>query len=155
MAHETLVLTCHEGLRDTGQAFGNLFSQVDYLCKRHNVKLPDWIAVQAMRRHTNSSEPLSREDFFYDMRALSRFISAVMGTDVPGELLRVLPAERKPYTKAEGTDVRYVRCIVRAFDDKLYLCVGRRRARRSHACCRLYGRRPHLSLRIAARGHAA
>lgn len=118
MAHETLVLTCHEGLRDTGQAFGNLFSQVDYLCKRHNVKLPDWIAVQAMRRHTNSSEPLSREDFFYDMRALSRFISAVTGTDVPGELLRVLPAERKPYTKAEGTDVRYVRCIVRGFDDK-------------------------------------
>ena len=98
MAHETLVLTCHEGLRDTGQAFGNLFSQVDYLCKRHNVALPDWIAVQAMRRHTNSSEPLSREDFFYDMRALSRFISAVTGTDVPGELLRVLPAERKPYT---------------------------------------------------------
>ena len=45
LAHETLVLVCHEGLRDSGQAYGNLFSQVDYLCRRHHVRLPDRIAV--------------------------------------------------------------------------------------------------------------
>ena len=41
MAHETLVLACHEGLRGTGQAYGNLFSQVDFLCRKHNVRLAD------------------------------------------------------------------------------------------------------------------
>lgn len=53
MAHETLVLACHEGLRGTGQAYGNLFSQVDFLCRRHNMRVPDRIALQALRRGTN------------------------------------------------------------------------------------------------------
>ena len=113
LAHETLVLVCHEGLRDSGQAYGNLFSQVDYLCRRHHVRLPDRIAVQTMRRHTNSAVPLDDEDFVYDMRALCRFVSAVTGDDVPGELLSMLPANDRPYDSAEGLDVRYVRCIVR------------------------------------------
>ncbi len=117
MAHETLVLACHEGLRGTGQAYGNLFSQVDYLCRKHHVRLADRVQIQAMRRHSNSNEELSRDDFMYDMRALSRFISAVTGDDVPGELLRLLPANDRPYDRADGIDVRYVRCIVREWDD--------------------------------------
>ena len=31
--HETLVLICAEGLKDTRHGFGNLSSQVDVLCK--------------------------------------------------------------------------------------------------------------------------
>lgn len=116
MAHETLVLACHEGLRGSGQAYGNLFSQVDYLCRKCHVRLPDRVAIQAMRRHTNRSEAISGTDFAYDMRALCRFISAVTGCDVPGELLRRLPADDKAYSRSEGLDVRYVRCIVRSWD---------------------------------------
>lgn len=44
MMHDTLILCCHEGVKDTRQAFGNLFSQVDYLCKarvsRWQTRLP-------------------------------------------------------------------------------------------------------------------
>lgn len=32
--HQVLVLTCAEGCRQQGGAFGNLFSQVDYLGKK-------------------------------------------------------------------------------------------------------------------------
>lgn len=126
MAHETLVLACHEGLRGTGQAYGNLFSQVDYLCRRHHVRLADRVQIQAMRRHTNGSEELGDEDFLYDMRALSRFVSAVTGEAVPGELLRALPANDRPYDRVEGVDVRYVRCIVREWDDS-YIYVSAER----------------------------
>ena len=126
MAHETLVLACHEGLRGTGQAYGNLFSQVDYLCRRHHVRLADRVQIQAMRRHTNGSEELGCEDFLYDMRALSRFVSAVTGEAVPGELLRALPANDRPYDRVEGVDVRYVRCIVREWDDS-YIYVSAER----------------------------
>ena len=60
MMHDTLILCCHEGVKETKQAFGNLFSQVDYLCKAHGIKVADKIAIQTMRRHSNSQEPLSR-----------------------------------------------------------------------------------------------
>ena len=112
MAHETLVLACHEGLRGTGQAYGNLFSQVDHLCRKHHVRLADRVQIQAMRSHTNGAEDIGREDFMYDMRALARFVSAVTGEGVPGGLLRLLPANDRPHDRAEGLDVRYVRCIV-------------------------------------------
>ena len=51
--HETLVLACSEALRDTPQAFGNLFSQVDYLCRHNGISLRERIAIQLMRRHSN------------------------------------------------------------------------------------------------------
>ncbi|MDO4160156.1 MAG: AAA domain-containing protein [Prevotellaceae bacterium] len=124
MMHETLVLACHEGLKDSGQAFGNLFSQVDFLCKLHNVALADRIAVHAMRRHSNHSNALTREELLYDLRALSRFVSAVFHVDEPGFLLNVLPADRKTFDRRDGLDVRYVRCIVRNWDDDyLYVTV--------------------------------
>lgn len=126
MAHETLVLACHEGIKGSRLAYGNLFSQVDFLCRKHNVRPADRIAVQAMRCDTNGRTQLGKADFMYAMRALSRFISAVTGDDVPGELLRLLPANDKDYDRAEGLDVRYVRCIVRNRDDE-YIYVSAER----------------------------
>ena len=72
--HRILVLACHEAIRDTNQAYGNLFSQVDYLCKQHHVSISDRIAIQTMRRHSNRHESLSYEDMMYDIRALCLFI---------------------------------------------------------------------------------
>ena len=62
LMHETLVLACHEAIKETRQAFGNLFSQVDYLCKAHHVHTRDIVAIQQMRRNSNHSLPLSHED---------------------------------------------------------------------------------------------
>ena len=45
MMHDTLILCCHEGVKDTKQAFGNLFSQVDYLCKARGIKVGDKIDI--------------------------------------------------------------------------------------------------------------
>lgn len=123
MAHETLVLACHEGLRGTGQAYGNLFSQVDFLCRRHNMRVPDRIALQALRRATNGTAPVERADFMHGLHALCRLVSAITGDCVPQELLQALPPEDKAYSRTEGVDVRYIRCIVRSWDT-LYIYVA-------------------------------
>ena len=114
--HETLVLACHEAIKDTNQAFGNLFAQVDYLCKHCRVSVADTIAIQTMRRHSNSSEPLSREDRLYDVRALCLFISAVFSTGIPSSLLRVIPKENRPFERAAHTDFSCIRCIVESVE---------------------------------------
>ncbi|MBO4826587.1 MAG: hypothetical protein J5506_05040, partial [Prevotella sp.] len=81
--HETLVLTCAAGVSNTGQAFGNLFSQVDFLCKQHGIGVADKIAIQTMRRHSNHPEGLTTTELLHDARALSLFIAAVCNTRVP------------------------------------------------------------------------
>ncbi len=126
MAHETLVLACHEGLRGTGQAYGNLFSQVDFLCRRHNMRVPDKIALQALRRATNSTEAVEQADFMHGLHALCRLVSAITSDGVPQKLLQALPPEDKAYSRTEGVDVRYIRCIVRSWDT-LYIYVAAER----------------------------
>ena len=89
--HETLVMACAAGIADTRQAYGNLFSQVDYLCKRHNIKIGDVVDIQSMRRHSNSSKPITPEQLLYDVRALCIFISAVFNEDIPGSIVGMVP----------------------------------------------------------------
>ena len=117
MMHDTLILCCHEGVKDTRQAFGNLFSQVDYLCKARGIKVADKIAIQTMRRHSNSQDPLSGEDLKYDARALAIFISAVFGVDVPHELNVLIPHTNRPYQKGLEINNRRIRCIVKNWDN--------------------------------------
>ena len=115
--HQTLVLACAEALKGSGQAFGNLFAQVDFLCKRSRLSVRDRISVQDMRRHSNARDVPSREDWLYDIRALARFIAAVYQTDIPHELLTRIPAEPRPVTPAAHTNLRYVRCVVESWDE--------------------------------------
>lgn len=56
--HQTLVLACGEALLNSRQGFGNLFAQVDYLCKRHGIAMRERIAIQQMRRHSNSTKEM-------------------------------------------------------------------------------------------------
>lgn len=119
MMHETLVLVCHEGLSDTGQSFGNLFSQVSFLCTKHHVHVGDTIAIQKMRRDSNHSQPLLPEDVLYDCRALCIFISAVFDADIPSALTEKIPAVSKPQTERHHIDYRYIRCIVKSFTDSM------------------------------------
>ena len=115
--HQTLVLACAEALRDSQQAFGNLFAQVDFLCKRHHVEQRDRIAIQDMRRHSNGREMPTADDWHYDVGALVRFISAVFQTDIPHELLVRVPANPKPLDDHGRTNLRYIRCVVDSWDD--------------------------------------
>lgn len=117
MMHETLVLACGEGLKDERQSFGNLFAQVDYLCKRHHIDVKDIIEIQRTRRDSNKSEPLQPEELLYDCRALAVFVSAVCGCDVPSYLVGRMPATRKPPTEHSHIDYKHIRCIVESFTD--------------------------------------
>ena len=132
--HELLVLCCSGGAREQGGAFGNLFSQIDWLCKRHGLSAKETVDVQTARRHSNLSA-VDTADWPYDLRAVVRFISAVFRADIPGELLKLLPRDdrrlaEKERTKDSGDDQRqpqqmltvdlpYVRCIVQSFDERL------------------------------------
>ena len=127
-AHEVLVLTCAEGTSHLGGTFGNVFSQVDYLCKARGVSATDRVAIQTLRRHTgshtqeDSSQPndiLSAEDWHYDLRALASFVSAVFKTDIPGELRRLLPSHNRLSHQEKKDTYKYIRCIVSKWDDTL------------------------------------
>ena len=114
--HEVLVLTCAEGTRGTGRSFGNLFAQVDYVCRQHGIEGADKRDMQTMRRHSNQREVLSHEELLYDLRALTMLVAAVFGTDVPGELSRLLPHHRRPNGQALRINHEYIRCIVVHWD---------------------------------------
>ena len=119
--HETLVLACAEALNGTRQGFGNVFAQVDYLCKRSNISMKDRIAIQLMRRHSNGGEKLTKDDWRYDLRALVVFVSAVFKTDVPHELLVRLPQEGRSADDIRHVNQRYIRCVVTGWDsDTIY-----------------------------------
>jgi len=115
--HELLVLASAEGCRQQGGTFGNLFSQIDWVCKQLHVSRAETQAIQTARRHSNQSEPLAADDWLYDLRAVARYISRVFVVDVPGSLLRLLPANGKPQSEHLKVNKLYIRCIVRSFDD--------------------------------------
>ena len=117
--HQTLVLACGEALKDSPQGFGNVFAQVDYLCKHHRIAMPERLAIQTMRRHSNGSVLPTQEDWLYDVRALALFVSAVFQVAVPHALVTRIPVKGKPVTPAGPVNLRYVRCVVTGWDDSL------------------------------------
>ena len=116
LMHETLVLCCAEGLKSADTAFGNLFSQVDFLTKRCGMQTAERMAVQQMRRHSNHAAVLSREEWLHDVLALARFVSAVFRTGIPGELLQLLPLQPVGTETQPAVNARYMRCVVSRFD---------------------------------------
>ena len=116
LMHETLVQVCHEGLAGNNLAFGNLFSQVDFLCKKHHVNVPDAIAIQRMRRESNRPGQPAPDEIRYNSRALALFISAVLDVDVPSEIVRRIPHTDRPHEHLQPVDYRCVRCIVKETD---------------------------------------
>lgn len=116
--HESLVLCCHEGLRGTRHAFGNLSAQVDFLCRERHVAGRDVLAIQRMRRHSNASAPIPPDDLAYDCRALAVFVSAVFGCSVPASLVGRIPAVGRQDDAAPLVNYRYIRCVVRAWNEQ-------------------------------------
>ncbi|MBR1415679.1 MAG: DNA2/NAM7 family helicase [Prevotella sp.] len=117
--HEVLTLLCAEGCRQQGGAFGNLFAQVDFLCKRLGLTATESRSMQTARRHSNTGVPIDATEWPYDVKAVARLISAVFHEDMPGPLLRLLPANERPQPKGLRINKDYVRCIVDSFDDSV------------------------------------
>ena len=115
--HEVIKLCTAEGCRSQGGTFGNLFSQIDFVCKHFGLKAQQKWAIQQARRHSNGRETLSRDEWYYDLRAVTLLISAIFHEDVPGGLLQLLPVNLQPQPSQLSINKRYIRCIVRSFDD--------------------------------------
>ena len=130
--HELLSLTAAKGCSNERGAFGNLFSQVDFVCRRLGISDAERQEIQTARRncsrHTDGGsaavpsvsgnlQSLSPNDWLYDVRAVSLFISAVFHEDVPGSLRRLLPSTPRKREKGLSINKRYVRCIVQHHDD--------------------------------------
>ena len=119
--HETLVLCCAGGMQSSEMAFGNLFSQVDYLTKRCGMTKGHRAAVQQMRRHSNHTEVLSQEEWMQDVRALAQFISAVFKADIPDALVRLIPHHITSTKLFQAVNASYIRCIVTNYDEQTIL----------------------------------
>ena len=114
--HEVLKLCCAEGCRRQGGAFGNLFAQVDYLCKQLGLTPAQTHDLQDARRHTNAGVPVGSPDWSYDVKAVVRLISAVFAVDIPSSLVPLLPAGEKQRERGHRINKDYVRCIVSRVD---------------------------------------
>lgn len=116
--HEVIKLCAAEGCRSQGGTFGNLFSQIDFVCKHFGLKAQQKWAIQQARRHSNGSETLSLDEWHYDLRAATLLISTIFHEDVPGSLLQLLPVNLQPQPTQLNINKRYIRCIVRSYNDK-------------------------------------
>ena len=116
--HETLVLACAEALRTAGTGFGNLFAQVDYLCKHCGMPVGERVAVQQMRHRSNRREVPERAVWMQDVRTLTLFVSAVFKADVPDKLVQMIPHHAVQAVPTATVNARYLRCIVSLWDDE-------------------------------------
>lgn len=116
--HEVIKLCAAEGCRSQGGTFGNLFSQIDFVCKHFGLKAQQKWAIQQARRHSNGSETLSLDEWHYDLRAATLLISTIFHEDVPGSLLQLLPVNLQPQPTQLNINKRYIRCIVLSYNDK-------------------------------------
>lgn len=116
--HETLVIACYEGLKETKHGFGNLSSQVEALCRLHHIAPKDVVAIHKMRRHSNSAAPILPDDIAYDCRALALFVSAVFQEAIPDTLVGKLPTHGRNTENIQIANYRYIRCIVREWDEQ-------------------------------------
>ena len=116
--HETLVIACYEGLKETKHGFGNLSSQVEALCRLHHIAPKDVVAIHKMRRHSNSAAPILPDDIAYDCRALALFVSAVFQEAIPDTLVGKLPTHGRITENIQIANYRYIRCIIREWDEQ-------------------------------------
>ena len=111
------MLCAAEGCRHQGGAFGNLFSQIDFLAKRLGLSASQTFNLQTARRHTNTGETIAETEWPYDLTAVAHFVSAVFRQDIPGQLQALLPVDTKPYPRTLHPDKDYMRCIVNSITD--------------------------------------
>ena len=116
--HETLVIACYEGLKETKHGFGNLSSQVEALCRLRHIAPKDVVVIHKMRRHSNSAAPILPDDIAYDCRALALFVSAVFQEAIPDTLVGKLPTHGRITENIQIANYRYIRCIVREWDEQ-------------------------------------
>ena len=117
LLHETLVLLCAEGLKDTHYGYGDLNSQTESLIRVLHITADEANAIRQARRDSNRSKALLPEDLHYDVAALAQLTCRVFHCDIPSELTALIPhVNLKAQTPKIKTNSPDKRCIVKAFD---------------------------------------
>lgn len=75
--HETLVITCAEGLKGTHYGFGDLNSQLESLIRILHIPAAEANALRKARRDSNRSRPLLPEDLQHDAAALEWLVRSL------------------------------------------------------------------------------
>lgn len=117
MLHETIEMAAREGVKGEQAAFGNLFAQVTFLCKKHSLDPVDIVAIQNARRETATANRQTDRDLMYHARAVAVFISKVFGCSMPEAVVKAVPPTYRPADRKHHIDYKYIRCVVKDFDD--------------------------------------
>lgn len=125
LLHKVLAQACLERTAGVTFAFANLFSRLDYVCKQARMTPADRFAVQTLRRNGHAASGVgfvpSMEEYGYDLRALTRFVSLVFGEEVPATLAEKIPASGRPFEGTRRSRLPYLRVAVTGWDDTVIL----------------------------------
>lgn len=122
LLYKVLEQACYELTADVTLAFANLFSRLDYICKKKGMTPSDKYSVQTLRRNCNAAlrdsfNPVM-EEYLYDLRALVRFISLAFAEDVPAAFLEEIPHSNRPYQGTRHSRIPYLRVSVSSWDEE-------------------------------------
>lgn len=116
---DILITMCAESLRNLNQTMGNLFIQIDYLCKYYNVSRKEKFEIQQVRRHTlDKSLKLEISDYAYDLKVLTLFVKCISHIDAPISLLEKLPTEDREIPSMQKVNCFYIRCVVQSMESE-------------------------------------
>ncbi len=115
--HETLVLLCAEGLKDTRYGFGDLNSQTESLIRLLKIPASEADDIRQARRDSNHSKPLPAECLRHDAMTLARLTSRVYRCNMPADLTAMLPRQPESQQDRLRANSADKRCIVKAFDE--------------------------------------
>lgn len=122
LLHETLVIVCAEGLKDTRFGFGDLNAQLESVIHLFHIHDDEAGALRQARRDSNrpsieGTETEALRALCYDAAAVARLISRIYRTGIPAALTSLLPHDIKPVTDRLRRNTPDKRCIVRTFDE--------------------------------------
>ena len=121
LLHETLVVVCAEGLKDTHYGFGDLNSQLESLIRINGIAADEADALRQARRNSNRSHFVetggyTEADLLYDVAAVARLVSRVFRADIPADLTALLPHDLRRTGARLRQNAPDKRCVVKTFD---------------------------------------
>lgn len=103
--------------------FSNLFSRLSFVCTKNDLDKRKTCQIHAFRVNANkvlhSNYSPTRGEYLHDLKALCQAISHFYLTEIPEELLRLLPAKDffKPSVRPKGQKHARIRIVVERWDD--------------------------------------
>lgn len=117
---DLLVMTCDFELKESVGSYGSLFFQIDYLCKKHDIKGKEKFNIQSVRRHTGRNGVSDISILKSDIHVISDFYCTIYNESVPDRIAAILPELVYDEREFDTSDIKLptvLRCIVLNVDD--------------------------------------